>query len=119
MCLPFRGEVEELDIDIDDNILTQMQLPVFSIQLLLENAIKHNELTKVNPLKIFIKRLGEYIFVSNNLQPKKTIEKSTGSGLANLKERYKMLSGDDIVIENNELYFSVGVKILDNEHHHN
>jgi two-component system LytT family sensor kinase len=114
------GEALEYNVEIaiTDSCMVDT-LPFFALQGLLENAIKHNELTKVHPLKITIKRENEYIFVANNVQPKKTIEKSTGSGLANLKERYKMLSGDDILIENNESYFSVGVKILNHEHHHN
>lgn len=112
-ALNYSVEIAETDDCLKDT------LPFFALQALLENAIKHNELTKVHPLKISIKRVGEYVFVSNNLQPKKTIEKSTGSGLANLRERYKMLSGDDIVIEDNQIYFSVGVKILDHEYHHN
>lgn len=114
------GEALEYNVEIEatDDCMIDT-LPFFALQALLENAIKHNELTKVHPLKISIRRVGECLFVRNNLQPKKTIEQSTGSGLANLRERYKMLSGDDIVIESNEEYFSVGVKILDHEHHHN
>lgn len=102
--------------DVDD--CQQDTLPFFALQGLLENAIKHNELTKLHPLFISIKREHDFIFVRNNLQPKKTMEQSTRSGLANLRERYKMLSGDEIVIESNEVYFSVGVKILDHEHYH-
>jgi len=114
------GEALEYSVEVaDTDDCLKDTLPFFALQALLENAIKHNELTKVHPLKISIKRVGDFIFVSNNLQPKKTIEQSTGSGLANLRERYKMLSGDDIAIETNEVYFSVGVKILDHEHHHN
>jgi two-component system LytT family sensor kinase len=114
------GEALEYVVEIEDaDDCMKDMVPFFALQALLENAIKHNELTKLYPLKIAIKQQDDYIFVTNNRQSKKTIEKSTGSGLANLRERYKMLSGDDIVIEDNESYFSVGVKILDHEHHHN
>jgi two-component system LytT family sensor kinase len=111
-ALEFKVEIESTDPSMADT------LPFFALQALLENAIKHNELTKLHPLIISIRRVGDHIFVQNNRQPKATIEHSTGSGLANLRERYRMLSGDDIVIESNELYFSVGVKILNHEHHH-
>lgn len=107
-----------VQIGADDACL-QNTLPFFALQPLLENAIKHNELTKAHPLTISITRNGDYILVRNNLQPKKNTEHSTGSGLANLRERYKMLSGDDIIIEASETYFSVGVKILNHEYYHN
>ncbi|MCE7070875.1 histidine kinase [Dyadobacter sp. CY327] len=113
------GEALEYEVDIDapDECLTHT-LAFLALQALLENAIKHNELTKQHPLIISIKRKDDYMIVRNNRQQKKTIEPSTGSGLANLRDRYKMLSGDDIVIESTELYFSVGVKILGNEHNY-
>jgi two-component system LytT family sensor kinase len=107
-----------VEISATDDCLDNT-LPFFALQALLENAIKHNELTKAHPLTISIRREQDYIFVRNNLQPKRTIEQSLGSGLANLRERYKMLSDNDIFIESNAAYFEVGVKILDHEHHHN
>jgi two-component system LytT family sensor kinase len=90
-------------------------LPVFSLQPLLENAIKHNQLTEASPLKIAVTRDGEWVEVCNNLQPKNLVEGSTGNGLFNLKERYRILSGDEVVIRMTKDVFLVRIKILRHE----
>lgn len=96
--------------DTDDSLA--MNLPFFSLQPLLENAIKHNELTQSNPLSIIIRREGDYVSVNNNLQPKKTMVSSSGNGLSNLQERYRLLSDDDIIVEKEAGHFSVRLKLL-------
>ncbi len=107
------GEALQYLVAIDDtDECMERKLPFFALQPLLENAIKHNELTTAHPLVIKVSREGEYISVTNNLQPKKYVEHSTGNGLTNLRERYRMLSGNDIHIRDNGPEFSVSVKIL-------
>ena len=90
-------------------------VPVFSVQHLLENAIKHNALTVENPLLIEIKYDNNRIIVSNNIQVKDLTEETTGRGLANLAERYKILSGDEIIFQSDDNHFSVSLKILNHE----
>lgn len=101
----------QVDITADDPDL-QYFLPVFSLQPLLENAIKHNVVTIENPLIIKIYKTPKHIVVANNLQLKSSIELSTGNGLGNLKERYKLLSGDDVIVKQDNNTFSVSIKIL-------
>lgn len=104
----------EVKIQEEDDCMARY-LPFFSLQPLLENAIKHNELTERNPLRLTIEWSGQYIIVINNLKPKKSMETSTGHGLSNLQERYRLLSGDDVIIEEGPDYFIVSLKLLENE----
>jgi two-component system, LytTR family, sensor kinase len=90
-------------------------LPIFSIQLLLENAIKHNAFTIESPLYIKLFFQNGWITVSNNIQHKSAEDSSSGMGLTNLSERYKIISGDEIDIRSNDTEFSVSIKILSDE----
>lgn len=94
-------------------------VPSFSIHPLLENTIKHNELTAESPLNIQISQEDDRIKVTNNLKVKSISEWSTGSGLANLSERYRILSGDELIIEQTTDTFSVSIKILSDEYCNN
>lgn len=102
-------------IDLPDVILHQKFVPYFSIQTLLENAIKHNQLTEEAPLNIAIVNEDEYISVINNLQPNQFKEPSTGQGLFNLAERYRLLTGDEIHISQSKNYFAVRIKLLNDD----
>lgn len=106
------GEALKFSINIDQQALSNRWLPAFSLQPLLENAIKHNVLTSEDPLYLDVIQEGDYLKVVNNLQVKHQTEASTGSGLMNLSERYKMLTGEDILIEDNGRTFTVKIKIL-------
>ena len=108
------GEALKYSVDIPDDVKSGY-VPVFSVQHLLENAIKHNALTIEKPLLIEVKYDNDRIIVTNNLQVKDLSEETTGRGLANLAERYKILSGDEIVFLSDDKHFSVSLKILNHE----
>jgi LytS/YehU family sensor histidine kinase len=86
-------------------------LPV-SIQLLIENAIKHNMATYEKPLKILIYTEGQYIIVKNNIQKMATSVDSTKVGLKNLKDRVRLITGKEIIIEETAVDFIVKVPLM-------
>lgn len=98
--------------DLRDEDSQDWMLPVFSLQSLLENVIKHNELTESKPIHIEVKQHEEWIVVTNNIQLRSTSAYSMGNGLTNLAERYELLSGDEIKISSTGAAFSVALKIL-------
>ena len=106
------GKALEYTIDIPDAVKSSGYVPGFSIQLLLENAIKHNWLTRESPLRISITGKNGFITVSNNMQAKQSTEISTGLGLPNLSERYRILDGEGVLITHDENEFHVRIKIL-------
>ena len=93
--------VEDADVMIVMELL-QRQVPPMAVQMLVENAVKHNEISNRNPLTIRIHAEGNKLCVSNRIQPKLTDSSSTCIGLANLSKRYRLLFGQDITIEENE-----------------
>ncbi len=86
-------------------------IPV-SLQILLENAIKHNLATRENPLRISIYIEGQYIVVKNNLQKKATQLESTKIGLRNLAERVRLLTGRVLIIEETTTEFIVKTPLI-------
>ncbi|WP_430467764.1 histidine kinase [Winogradskyella ouciana] len=83
-----------------------------SLQLLLENAVKHNMVTTSKPLHIKIYEDGNHLVVMNNLQPKQIVKKSSGVGLDNIKQRYKLLSERKVYINQREKDFAVAIPML-------
>ncbi|MDL2276967.1 histidine kinase [Parabacteroides sp. OttesenSCG-928-G07] len=99
------------DIHINEEAESKL-LPPISIQLLIENAVKHNEISSRNPLCIKIHSEGEMLVVSNALQPKLTPSRGTGIGLANLSKRYMLLFKKEIVVQEENGYFSVMLPLI-------
>jgi len=96
----------KVDIQIPDHFLIS-EIPPFSLQILVENAVKHNVVSEEEPLTIHIYIEGSWLCVENNLCAKMSVEESTGKGLKNISERYKLLSNMDIEIIGNNKTFLV------------
>jgi hypothetical protein len=83
-----------------------------SLQLLLENAVKHNMVTSSKPLRINIYEDGHNLIVENNLQPKQIVKKSSGVGLSNITQRYDLLTNKKVLINKEASRFSVAIPML-------
>ena len=83
-----------------------------SLQILLENCIKHNIVSEQQPLRINIIESTNTLVVINNFQEKKTLNKSSGIGLKNITERYQILSTRTISINQSKNEFKVGLPLL-------
>ncbi len=106
---------DKLKVNIDVNGHEQNMIPPIAIQMLLENAIKHNTIAEEEPLTIDLFVEDEkFLVVKNNLQ-KKTIplEPSPGMGLSNIKARYEFLSETAVEITENNNEFTVKLPLLE------
>jgi hypothetical protein len=89
------------------------RLPPLAIQTLLENAIKHNEISKKNPFTIRIETgIDQVLSITNTIQEKVTKEFSSGLGLSSLSKQYRYLGGNDISISNRNNEFKVVLPLL-------
>ena len=102
----------EIEVKIEKTKLDKA-LPPFGLQLLIENAIKHNIISEEQPLKIVISNEGDYLQVQNNLQVRGEQEESTGIGLKNLKARYNLLTEMSVVIEESAAFFTAKIPLIE------
>ena len=106
---------EGIQVRIADEVAkTQGKLPPASLQMLIENAIKHNEHTKERPLIIDVTADGQRISVSNKKQPITNAE-STSVGQHNIVERYRLLTSQKVVIRNTLDEYCVTIPLIPTE----
>lgn len=105
------GNNLKLNWDIPKASLNAMIVPM-SLQLLLENAIKHNVISKAKPLLINVTIRDNKLIVDNKMEPKSTQLPSTKVGLANIEKRYTLISNKSIEIENDGNRFMVSLPLL-------
>jgi sensor histidine kinase YesM len=108
------GEAIELDIRLSSEDLETL-IPSLTLQMLLENAVKHNSLRKTSPLRIEIFKRQGFIVVRNNIQSKsKQYIISTKIGLQNISSKYQLINKSDIHISNDGQYFEVSLPLISN-----
>ena len=92
--------------------LENMKVIPFTLQMLVENAIKHNIVSGKKPLTITISKVGNFIMVKNNLQVKTSGVESTGTGLQNITNRYELLTNKQVEVIADTANFSVSLPLI-------
>lgn len=104
----------DFSINIDDMAKTRY-IPTLSLQMLIENALKHNKFSNKNKLKIDISSQDQHLIIQNSYNPTKpftSIEESEGSGLKNIEKRYEILSISSPVVEVSNTEFIVKIPLI-------
>jgi sensor histidine kinase YesM len=109
------GENLKLQTEVSPGMLQRL-IPPLALQMLVENAVKHNIVSSSKPLYITIKSLETgMLSVSNNLQKKTTLINSNHVGLKNIRTRYSMLVKREMIVAESEFDFKVTVPLLREE----
>jgi len=95
-----------IDIKIAED-LKGRKIPPLALQLLVENAVKHNEISSTNPLLVTIYSTENSIIIKNPLRPRTTTAEGTGTGLLNLRKRYLLLQEQDVLVNTENDIFKV------------
>ena len=107
------GDNLKLNINIPEEGKKQSFIPPLTLQLLLENAIKHNAVSKEKILEIdLFTENGNRLILKNNINPKLTREAGVGMGLQNIINRYKLLSKEAVIVKSDAGHFSVSLPTL-------
>ncbi|WP_018615892.1 sensor histidine kinase [Segetibacter koreensis] len=99
-------------IQITDTEAAELLILPISLQILLENVIKHNELNQEKPLTIYITVSSNYVMVKNEMNAKSYPSSTSKVGLNNLDNRYKLLTGRNIIINSNNEIFEVRLPLI-------
>lgn len=105
-------EALQLEVKVEEAVWNSHLIPPISLQVLLENAVKHNEFSETLPLQIDIVFINDALQITNRFKEKKLRKPSSRIGLKNLEERYRLSTGKSITIEKAETTFTVCLPIL-------
>ena len=113
------NEAIQFDIQVSEKVKQDL-LPIFSLQPLVDNALKHNFYTLEHPLFITIREEAGWITVRNNMCLRKpSIAENNNYGLNNLRERFSYYLQDSVMIHENGDTFEVRLKLIQHENNHN
>ena len=101
----------QVSINLPDAVL-EKKIITQSLLMLVENAIKHNEISHEHPLSINIYADGDFLVISNTLQRKSILEPSTNTGLENIKKRYSLTNSLPVSVQEKDGLFIVQLPLL-------
>ena len=110
------NEAFQVDNLLSDETLSTTVIIPHTLQMLIENAVKHNALTLEQPLRIRIEEDESYLIVSNNIQKKRLLESQSRIGLKNIKKRYQMASNQEVLVMSTNEEFIVKLPKISHEH---
>ncbi|GAB3270745.1 hypothetical protein GCM10027347_41630 [Larkinella harenae] len=99
-------------IDMPESDKTRYGIAPLTLQLLIENAVKHNQMSSEKPLVVTIQKVDDYLVVRNGIQLRPQTEGSTGLGLQNIIGRYKLLTDKPVVVDRQADGFVVQIPLL-------
>jgi hypothetical protein len=106
------GDAFSITMDLPD---TRGQMAPLSLQMLLENVFKHNEVSKNKPLEVHLRRDGDYLEMSNPVQVRSHLEPVSGVGLENIRSRYQALGARPVAWALAEGRFTVRIPIVSSD----
>lgn len=107
----FRGKLA-VALTISDEEAQRHRIAPLTLQLLIENAVKHNHMSVEEPLWVSIQLVDEYLLVSNPIRLRSPGEESTKLGLKNIQERYRLLTARPVQIDHQDGLFTVKIPLL-------
>jgi LytS/YehU family sensor histidine kinase len=105
------GSAIALQVEVDEAAMHRHIVPM-TLQMLVENALKHNVVSREHPLVVTIRSEGDLLLVSNTIRPRTTSPRSTGFGLHSIQRRYQALTERPIVIDRDKGRFTVAIPLV-------
>ena len=104
----------DVKVSVTDKDAEKYRIAPLTLQLLIENCVKHNRMSEIQPLVILISIDDEYLVATNPVRPRAEGETmaSTGIGLANIRNRYQLLTKKPVQVEQNDGQFTVKIPLI-------
>lgn len=106
------GESISYKVDIPANMVYNILIPPLTLQMLAENAVKHNTISRSMPLTFTVVKVGNYLEVANNINVKITKAESTGLGLKNIDTRFRLIAKQSVNVINDGKFFKIQLPII-------